>query len=147
MTPEDIHQAAVKRCVAAAIALGASELHEILARCQGADPKLVAACIEERGTMPPTRPIERGASRELFVRLPAPDPFRSQWWFTGESVDRLAGRVLSVGDVERVFSLGTPTVGHELSRDSVDVLILDVDQHVVDAVNELCDRPVARSYD
>ena len=147
MTPDEIYRAAVKRCVAAAVALGASELHEILARCQGADPRLVAACVEELGATSAARRPERGTSGELFVQLPAPDPFRSQWWFTGESVAYLADRVLSTGDEGPIFSLGTPTVGHELFRDGADVLMLDVDQHVVDAVNELSDRAVAQSYD
>src|SRR5262245_43624426 len=147
MTPEEIHRATVKSHVTATLALGVTDFHEVLARCQGADPQLVDACLKEIGNKTDRRDLERTPTRELFVRLPAADPFRSQWWFTGETVDHLSRRVVAAADTGRILSLGTPTVGHELARAGADVVVLDVDQHVVDAVNERCPRPVAQCYD
>ena len=147
MAVEDTHKAAVKNCVTVAVALGISDFQEILVRCQGADPRLVAECYEELGTTHPLKTFERNANRELFLRLPAPDPFRSQWWFTGECIDSLVERISRGSDSPRVLCLGTPTVGHELLRDDFAVLMLDVDQHVVDAVNSLSPSDSARCYD
>jgi dGTPase len=147
MTTEENHRAAVKSRVTGAIALGFSEFQDILARCQGADPRLVAACIKELGMAVPSRTFDRNPSRELFVRLPAPDPFRSQWWFTGECVDSLVNRILTGGNASRVLCLGTPTVGHGLLRNGLEALVLDADQHVIDAVNAAGISPAAQCYD
>jgi hypothetical protein len=147
MTTEYNHRAAVKSRVTGAMALGFFEFQDILARCQGADPRLVAACIEELGATVPSRTFDRNPSRELFVRLPAPDPFRNQWWFTGECVDSLVSRILTGGEASRVLCLGTPTVGHGLLRNGLEALVLDADQHVIDAVNAAGISPAAQCYD
>jgi dGTPase len=83
------------------------------------------------------------------VRLPAPDPSRSQWWFTGETVDFLANRAIALANGGRVLCLGAPTVGHELLSASIETLVMDVDQDVVKAVNRLSSStaPVATQYD
>src|SRR5271165_859544 len=114
MTPEDIHRTEVARCVRRALDLGATDFQEILICCEGADPALVEACmtgLSPTGTTSPASPATY--SRELFVKLPAPDQFLSQWWFTGESIDFLANRAIALVDGGRVLCLGTPTVGHE----------------------------------
>lgn len=87
--------------------------------------------------------------RELFVRLPAPDPSRSQWWFTGETVDFLANRAVALANGGRVLCLGAPTIGHELLSASLDTIVMDIDEDVVHAVNRLssCTSPVAIQYD
>ena len=80
--------------------------------------------------------------------LPAPDPARSQWWFTGETVDFLANRAIALVK-GRVLCLGTPTVGHELLGALITTLVLDIDQDVVEAVKSLSSskEPVAAQYD
>ena len=150
MTPEDLHRTEVARRVQSALARGVTDFQEILADCEGADPALVEASMaapSTRGAAIPKSPATY--SRELFVRLPAPDPFLSQWWFTGESVDFLANRAIALVNGGRVLCLGTPTVGHELLSPFITTMVLDIDQDVVDAVKSLSSskEPVAAKYD
>src|SRR5579871_2214994 len=148
--PEDRHRIEVTRRVLSAIARGAKELQEVLGFCEGADPVLVAECFASAD--PPSSSISDSSttySRELFVRLPAPDPSRSQWWFTGETVDFLANRAIALAKGGRVLCLGAQTIGHELLSASIDTSVMDVDQDVVQAVNKLSSStdPVATQYD
>src|SRR4051794_19466077 len=150
MTPEDIHLTEIARRVEGALARGVKDFQEVLVQCEGADPALVQACMTGPSSTDATIPKPPATySRELFVRLPAPDPFRSQWWFTGESVDFLANRAIALVNGGRVLCLGTPTVGHELLSATIPTLVLDIDQHVVEAVKTLSssEEPVATQYD
>jgi dGTPase len=150
MTPEDLHRTEVARRVQSALDRGVKDFQEILVYCEGADPALVEACMASPSSTGATIPKSPATySRELFVRLPAPNPFRSQWWFTGESVDFLANRAIALVNGGRVLCLGTPTVGHELLSASITTLVLDIDQDVVEAVKSLSSskEPVAAQYD
>ena len=148
MTDEQAHRAAVVRAIDAARAQGKAGFHQILQCVEGADPGLVAECLGEAKDLAPTPPLLTAvASQELLIRLPAPDPARSQWWFTGETVLEVAKRTTSAAHGGRVLCLGTPTIAHELISTGVEVLLLDCDSHVVNAVRELSDKRVAEEYD
>src|SRR5215472_6758254 len=111
MTPKEVHRAEVIRRVQGARARGVTDFQEILAHCEGADPTLVTACLTASGPISATIANPPATySRDLFMRLPAPDPFRSQWWFTGETVDFLANRAIALVNTGQVLCLGTPTV-------------------------------------
>ncbi|MFY9854524.1 MAG: HD domain-containing protein [Terracidiphilus sp.] len=148
MTDEQVHRAAVVRAIEAARAHGKSGFHQILQSVEGADPGLVAECLgDAKGTSSALPLLTAVASQELLIRLPAPDPARSQWWFTGETVLEVANRATFAAHGGRVLCLGTPTIAHELISSGVDVLLLDCDFHVVKAVRHLSDKPVALEYD
>lgn len=147
MTSEELHRAAVRNRVLSAIALGALSFHDILVQCEGADPNLVAELITEvKQTALPSLPHQPKFSKEVFIRLPASDPFRSQWWFTGDAVDYLSSRATAIADGGRVLCLGVPTLGYALLSESIDTIVLDVDQHVIDAVN-VTKNGAAQCYD
>jgi putative nucleotidyltransferase with HDIG domain len=115
MTAEEVHRLAVTRAIEMVTAQGNTNFHEILLHSEGADPVLVAEIIREgKYTGSATTAIPAVPTQELLIRLPAPDPRRSQWWFTGESVVGLAKRAMTVANGGRVLCLGTPTVAHEL---------------------------------
>jgi dGTPase len=146
---KDRHRAEVMACIEGARSLGASDFHEILEHCDGADPRLVAECLASVVTSP-TQPAAILPSREKpFLRLPAPNPFWSQWWFTGATVELICGRV-SAGIRARggrVLCLGAATVGHQLVARGVDTLVLDVDEDLVQALNTDAGKNVAQTYD
>lgn len=148
MTDEQDHRAAVVRAIEAARAQGKTGFLEILQSVEGADPALVAECLGEVKDLGPIAAF-RGAvsSQDLLIRLPAPDPARSQWWFTGETVLDVAKRATAAAHGGRVLCLGTPTVAHELLSNGVDVVLLDCDPHVVHAVKELLRKEVSEEYD
>jgi dGTPase len=149
MTPEELHRLAVLHRVETALNEGHTDFNRILPQCEGADPALVAECIKQVGGRRDTATSTTASVhvRELFVRLPAPDPSRSQWWFTGETVDQLAKTAIGSANGGPVLCLGTPTIGHELISFGVGALVLDVDHHVVNAVRSLSKEPIAETYD
>lgn len=151
MTPDDLHKTEVDRRIRAARDRGVEDFQEILFYCEGADPNLVRELLgaPRLSVATSTGPTLSTYSRDLFVRLPAPDPFRSQWWFSGETVEHLANRAITLANGGRVLCLGTPTVGYELLSAQIDAHALDVDQHVVAAVMSLSssEKPVATQYD
>lgn len=147
MTEEAKHRNEVKERIRFAMSAGASEYQDILSLCEGADPRLVAECIAEIGAVV-TRSTTALPLRETLPQVPAADPFRSQWWFSGETVefffDRIATRTRVGGG--RVLCLGAPTVGHLLLARGIDTLVLDVDKDVVAMIHDVFgDR--AREFD
>src|SRR5271154_6049832 len=109
MAQEKSHRLAVERAIEIASARS-SDFHEVLLQCEGADPVLVAKILEEgkHGTLLTAASPPATHTQELLVRLPAPDAFRSQWWFTGETVAYLAKRAANVAPKGKILCLGTP---------------------------------------
>lgn len=135
--------------IATARGLGVEDFHDILALCEGADPHLVAQCLVNIGAAPVATSV-RPAPREAVLGLPAADPSRSQWWFTGETIDIVCERAIATTTAHRagrVLCLGAPTVGHLLAVRGVETVVLDVDEDVVKFVNAALGKPVARVYD
>ena len=148
MNCEQTHRASVIRAIKAARAQGKTDFLQILQNAEGADPGLVSECLDEATNVGPAPPsIAVVASQELLIRLPSPDPARSQWWFTGETVLQVAERATAAAHGGRVLCLGTPTIAHELISNCVDALLLDCDPHVVAAVQALTNKSVAVEYD
>lgn len=143
------HRKEVKDRIRFAISEGAAEFHEILAACEGADPRFVFECLNElneKGDAPHTA---ARASRDVVPQLPAPDPARSQWWFAGEAIESIASRAASrirVGG-GRVLCLGAPSIGLHLHSLKVATVVLDVDPDVVRLVQDGHGADAARSYD
>ena len=140
------HRQEVKAAIQRAMAAGVSTFDEIIASIGAPDPRLVLELIQEVMKEPagskPTRNVldasqtrARRLSAEVPLLLPAPDPIRSQWWFTLDSVVQLATKVLEYGAAGSAVFLGAPTVGfyysHWLQSPAT---ILDTDLQVLNAL-------------
>lgn len=135
--------------IASARALGVEDFHDVLALCDGADPRLVAECLLTVSPAPVATRV-RLTPRETALRLPSADPSRSQWWFTGETLDIICERAIAATTAHgtgRAVCLGAPTVGHALAARGVETVVLDVDEDVVKFVNAALGKPVAQVYD
>jgi len=143
----------VEAKVASVLALGLDDFQEILRRCEGADPHLVEKVLATLGRASfSTGPIP--SRKEGAMPLPAADPSRSQWWFTGETIDLVCERAserasAAAGAVVggRVLCLGAPTIGCALVARGIDALVLDVDEDIVNAINRTTGKTVAHVYD
>src|SRR6185369_14879557 len=124
MTDEKAHRAAVVQAIHEAQAQGKVGFGQILQSAEGADPRLVAECLADAKNASPIIPLVAPVpSQELLIRLPAADPVRSQWWFTGETVLDIAKRAIGAARGTRILCLGTPTVAHELISSNANVLL------------------------
>ena len=101
-----------------AIAEGATTWPALLARAEGADPRLVAACLRSGG-----RTVEgMGARSSSPASLRGPGPVSRwnpelhardfEWYFTPRCARALAARAIAIGP--RVLCMGTPTVAFAL---------------------------------
>jgi dGTPase len=148
MTEEERHRQEVLGRIRTAKAAGLSDFHEILAECDGADPRLVFECLgAPAGSTAGPAPSIATIPREAFIQLPAADPSRSQWWFSGETIDLICDRVMQCNPERPILCLGAPTIGHALLKREAQVVILDVDPNVVEVVNEKTRTSAARLYD
>jgi dGTPase len=149
------HRNAVRRRIQGAIKSGCLDLNEILARCEGADPAVVASLlVEEAGRNQAPKSsvdsIEYDSVSTLYYSLPAPDPSRSQWWFSTAGVTHLLDRIgarIGLFESPRILCLGTPTLAPNLARHSLPLDILDVDPQVLAALSPLGASTTLRGYD
>jgi dGTPase len=128
----------IKRAIHAAHDRGARELHDILPFCEGADPRVVARVLGELGHE--ERSVSAGVARqgtsELSALFPAADPICCQWWFTVDTIERLATRMAqySGGPNDLVAFVGTPTVAFQYSRRYGGATLFEVDPHVLNVM-------------
>jgi dGTPase len=136
MTPEEVLERDVSNAIRAAKERGASTFYEVLESCEGADPRLVARVFGAASDPPPSAPaVARRETSELAALFPAADPVACQWWFTLDTIERLANRVYQAAPPSsRVAFLGTPTVGYQYSRRAVGATVFEIDQHVLDVI-------------
>jgi len=148
------HRDAVRNCIGDAIRAGSVELSDVLRRCEGADPVLVSSLLAEitkGSSKPPTVALPaHHALSSLSHQLPAPDPSRSQWWFSSAGLRYLVsfiGTRAALYKSARIFSLGTPTLGPHLAHHGFKLDILDIDEQVLDALKPLDTKATLRVYD
>ena len=145
----------VRECVRAALTSGASDLNEVLQETQGADPVLVAKLIDaERAKATVVHIggsfITQDDTSSISYRLPAPDPSRSQWWFSTRGLSYISTIVRAQAarlSPCRIFSLGTPTLGWNLARSGIKMSVLDVDRDVISSLKPLTDDVDLIEYD
>ncbi len=136
---------------------GHERFEDIIKKVHGADPKLVNKLYRKilRECTGHSKKTEyqkleenaRGLNAYLPLSLPAPDPLRSQWWFTLESIVKIAEKILEFSIDEPVAFLGAPTVGHYYSHcEYSKTTILDVDSEVIQSLT-LPDNASAVCYD
>ena len=101
------------------------KLEDIYSEIGGADPKLVEELYNElladhtNHTIPNQENNtyeSRRLSANLPLDLPAPDPMRSQWWFSLDTVQKLSERVWELSENKPAAFLGTPTVGYHFTH-------------------------------
>lgn len=136
----DEYVAEVRKRVEAAASRGFANLSDVLPFCDGADPVLVEQILKEQFlpmiSINYSR-IEDTIDSRLFLDLPAPDPARSQWWFTTKGISAFCNRVedrASLFDNARLFCLGTPTLAYYLARRGWQTDVFDVDPDVIAAL-------------
>jgi dGTPase len=136
-------RAALERALAAGLAG-----HEFWRALMGADPRVVERLLAEepiRGQMEAPASKRHDAARryaaELPLALPAPDPMRSQWWFTLDAVQSLSAKARALSTDGSAAFLGAPTVGHHYAVCyEAETTILDADPDVVEAVGKAIER-------
>jgi len=145
----------VTKCIRVALASGFSDLNEVLQHCQGADPVLGARLLEKERGQPSNEntraqfPTPDDVS-SISYRLPAPDPSRSQWWFSTRGLSYLSRlvRTQAAKLTEcRVFSLGTPTLGGNLARSDTRISVLDIDGDVISSLKPIAEGASLLTYD
>ncbi|MEM9462805.1 MAG: class I SAM-dependent methyltransferase [Myxococcota bacterium] len=120
----------VDECLRQAIADGVTTWSALLARAEGADPRLVATCLRSGGLtvsgmhVRSSRPASRSASRSTsrLALPPGSGPSSRwnpelhardfEWYFTPRCARALAARAVAIGP--RVLCMGTPTVAFAL---------------------------------
>lgn len=120
MTNDSNYGDVLQRMVDLAVSAGAATLHDVLVRCEGAEPRLVAGYFRERHAKKLPETASTALQATVFGRgVPAPDPLASQWWFTVETVEKLAALAHRESRAEkspRLVAVGAPTVALQFSR-------------------------------
>lgn len=141
------HRNEVYFAIERAIASGCLSYDEVLIAVGGADPHLVMELYNQiKSTNQETyhlndkniklkKLIARRLSANLPLKLPAPNPMMSQWWFTLDSVSSLSERVWSLSRGNPVAFLGTPTVGYHYAYCyEYKTVILDADSQLIESL-------------
>lgn len=153
--PDSEYSRELKLSVENLVAKGVTEYFEILRALGGADPRLVEEVLHEVQAAEVAEHLEprdpataRRYTAALPLRLPAPNPLASQWWFTLDSVVRLADRVWWFSKQGKAAFLGCPTVGYYYSYCYAGgATILDLDSDVIAALSDVSDYAHVIQYD
>jgi len=148
LSEESKYQEEIKAAIRRALSSGYETFEQVLSKVGSPDPRRVKVLFDEvkregfanpkTGTNEDLRSKgskARRLSAQLPLKLPAADPARSQWWFTLDSVTKLAYRTWELSAGGSAVFLGTPTVGfHYAYWQDSPVTIIDADQDVIDAL-------------
>jgi dGTPase len=145
----------VRRAVRRALESGHRDLSAVLRYCEGADPSFVVNLLTEELAKPATNvpaaiAIEDPMEAFLARRMPAPDPGRSQWWFTSNGIryiTELVDAEVARNSGGQVLCLGAPTVGQFLSTRSYAFHVLDSDPEVLRALDPFPSNGRGKQYD
>ncbi len=145
---QEHHRREVRAAIERALATGLSSYDEVLRHLGGAEPRLVKEVFDEVQSGPKdlgpasghglkADPLNaRRLSARLPLRLPAPNPMMSQWWFTLETVASLSDRVWALAEAGVAGFLGTPTVGYHYAHCyGARASILDTDHDVIECLD------------
>ncbi|MHB1001827.1 MAG: deoxyguanosinetriphosphate triphosphohydrolase family protein [Armatimonadota bacterium] len=153
---EDSYFREVSLRIRGAVKSGASDFTAVLKECEGADPNFVydlyETILKEKivDNTENSLALVDPTDTHLWLNLPAPDPARSQWWFTSNTIHSLSKRVDSIAllfDTPRVFCLGAPSIAHYLDQRGIAVDLVDVDPDVISALSSMSDKSERLVYD
>lgn len=132
----------IKRC----LMQGYNDLESILPHAGGADARTVRKMIDEIKNTSEFKQFISGKDDEqsaqarrlsamLPLSLPSPDPIKSQWWFTLDTMSKLSTMMWELSSGNPVAFIGAPTVGYYYShRYNSDILVLDADKDVLNCL-------------
>ncbi|MCA6415924.1 MAG: hypothetical protein IM589_09435, partial [Cytophagales bacterium] len=121
---------------------GIVDFHEILQKCEGADPRKVYEIYNSldlkllKGSLKENQP-----NYELIGNkyLPAPDVSFSQWWFEEATINSINEKVHSIirfSEEKEILCIGTPTLSLKTSN-HYNTTLLDIDSDVIKVFNNL----------
>ncbi|HSS78236.1 MAG TPA: hypothetical protein VLV54_16015, partial [Thermoanaerobaculia bacterium] len=155
---ENEYQTMVRARVQEAIDGGATSFLSILAETDGADPRLVRQILDENGykdriPAAPLPPQSLSWDASAFQEaLPASDPALGQWWYTSDTLERLARHVFDLRGGRRPFRIlciGSPTMtpllaGKGSDPADVDLTVVEADADILDMIHDR--HPQVRAF-
>lgn len=148
---EEIHRKEVVRRIQRALTEGSKTYFEVLPRTDGSDPRLVRRLFDEiigeqpEGSSTGLAFTVSAIRSKLLENLPAEDPAMGQWWYTPDTQEQLANRILELCPPQtegtppsRVLAIGAPTLAPLLTKMRCEVTIVDYDEEVLDALTKIC---------
>jgi len=145
MDTEEIFDNKLKAKVKALYLSGVDNLSDIIRKSDGADPLLLEPIfnelkkLKEQGHLQKeindkrvdkSKYLVEAYKEKFFHKLPAANPLHFQWWFTLSSQENIATKILELG-VERVATIGAPTVASILASKNQPVALFDIDIDVI----------------
>ena len=117
---------------------GITSFDEILPLCDGAQPKDVDRELKKLLDKDlKKQPISLDYKTKFFFKLPAANPLFFQWWYTLESQESMADRLLGIHSTQDIACLGTPTIAATIASYGKNVTLLDIDKDVVSLFNSV----------
>ncbi|ENZ8140777.1 TPA: dGTP triphosphohydrolase [Klebsiella aerogenes] len=117
---------------------GVSNFDEILPLCEGAQPKDTFRIFNElKETNLGNSSSTLDYKSKFFFKLPAANPKFFQWWYTLESQELMATRILDVHNDDDIACIGTPTLAATISSYNKKVTLLDIDADVISLFNKV----------
>ncbi|MCL2913018.1 dNTP triphosphohydrolase [Shewanella corallii] len=117
---------------------GIDTFEEVLPLCDGAQPKDVYKTfnnlIKNDVSISPISPEYK---TKFFFKLPAANPLFFQWWYTLESQETMACRILDIHQTHEIACLGTPTLAATIAAYSKNVTLFDIDKDIVSLFNSV----------
>ncbi|HDZ9682767.1 TPA: bis-aminopropyl spermidine synthase family protein, partial [Vibrio cholerae] len=115
---------------------GVTSFEEVLPLCDGAQPKDVYPLLEKlQGSNIDVLSVSLDYKNKFFFKLPAANPRLFQWWYTLESQESMASRLLDIHGTHDIACLGTPTLAATIASYSKNVTLLDIDEDIVSLFN------------
>lgn len=134
---EEVRKRIIRACKS-----GKDGFQDVLLQAEGADPRLVGKILNEVQSDTPGSTVQTqdlaSIRSQIFNDLPASDPALGQWWYTPETQEELAQRILELrqGSSEfKVLCIGVPTVATLLAKAGCNVQLAESDPDIVDAVS------------
>lgn len=152
----------LNKAVQRAIELGAGDLREVCALCQGANPTNVEQLLREAELLDATgaklrdkkttarekAAKARAIAANYLSSIPAANPEISQWWFTLSGIEKLAEQIFLRTSSQRLLLLGASTLGpYYRARFDAECVIMDIDPDLVSAANSDIFKLGALAYD
>ncbi|EGR0198338.1 dGTP triphosphohydrolase [Vibrio alginolyticus] len=117
---------------------GVTSFEEVLPLCDGAQPKDVYPLLEKlQGSSIDVSSVSLDYKTKFFFKLPAANPRLFQWWYTLESQESMANRLLDIHGAHDIACLGTPTLAATIASYSKNVTLLDIDEDVISLFNSV----------
>lgn len=118
------------------------DFHEILQKCEGADPRKVHELINSLDSNHLEKSLQEiQPNYELIGNkyLPAPDVSYSQWWFEEATINSINEKIHSIirfSKEKEILCIGTPTLSLKASN-HYNTTLLDIDSDVINVFNNL----------